>query len=295
MNCFKNPRILFAFVVLHCASQFCVSQELERLTDDGRMKFTPIFIKNGEELMYVDFEDPRVFRLKTMQWDNKSIKPVHDPVSAPEFDPAYSKDGKCFCFLRAVGGLQVALFVRNTQDNSEFKIDPLPGFSGYRSPAVAPDSSLVLYSFAQNGAQDIYAMEPDGSNRRAITGGKGINIWPSFSPDGSNVVFTSTRDGNYELYSMKPDGADITRLTDSPFQDIRATYSPDGSQLVFTSHRDGNAEIYIANADGTNPVRITNHEERDDYATWHPDGKSIVFVAERDGKHDLYQIAVPSR
>lgn len=272
-----------------------MSSELQRLTNDGRMKFTPIFIKDGEELMYVDFEDPRVFRLKTMQWDNKSIKPVHDPVSAPEFDPAYSKDGKCFCFLRAVGGLQVALFVRNTQDNSEFKIDPLPGFSGYRSPAVAPDSSLVLYSFAQNGAQDIYAMDPDGSNRRAITGGKGINIWPSFSPDGSSVVFTSTRDGNYELYSMKPDGAEMTRLTNSPFQDIRATYSPDGSQLVFTSHRDGNAEIYIANADGSDPVRITNHEERDDYATWHPDGKSVVFVAERDGKHDLYQIAVPSR
>lgn len=293
MNCFNKTRCLVSLVVLFAISQDCQSQKLIRLTDDGRMKFTPVFIKNGEELMYVDFEDPKVFRLKTMQWIDKTVKPVHDPVNSPEFDPAYSKDGRCFCFLRAVGGLQVALFVRNTEDNSEFKIDPLPGFSGYRSPAIAPDSSLILYSFAQNGAQDIYAMDPDGSNKRAITGGKGINIWPSFSPDGSKVVFTSTRDGNYELYSMKPDGNEITRLTNSPFQDIRATYSPDGSRLVFTSHRDGNAEIYISNADGSSPIRITNHEERDDYATWHPDGNAIIFVAERDGKHDLHMVSIP--
>ena len=293
MNCFNKTRFLVSLVMLIATSQVCHSQKLIRLTDDGRMKFTPVFIKNGEEFMYVDFEDPKVFRLKTMQWDDKTVKPVHDPVNAPEFDPAYSKDGRCFCFLRAVGGLQVALFIRNTEDNSEFKIDPLPGFSGYRSPAIAPDSSLILYSFAQNGAQDIYAMDPDGSNKRAITGGKGINIWPSFSPNGSKVVFTSTRDGNYELYSMKPDGNEIKRLTNSPFQDIRATYSPDGSRLVFTSHRDGNAEIYISNADGSSPIRVTNHEERDDYATWHPDGNAIIFVAERDGKHDLYMVSIP--
>ncbi|MAQ88563.1 MAG: hypothetical protein CMM03_01755 [Rhodopirellula sp.] len=294
MNCFRGRRrpslaCLASLVWLVCLSVMVVqAADPIRLTHDGRMKFTPVFVDGRESLTYVDFENPKVFRLRTMNWETKETKVIHEAAPAPEFDPAYSADGNYFSFLRATGGLQVSLVIRNRKSNEEVLIPPEPGFSGYRTPAIAPDSSHMLFSFANNFGQDIFRVEMNGQGRTALTGAKGINIWPSYSPDGKKVLFTSTRDGNYELYEMKPDGSDIKRLTDSPYQDIRGQYSPDGKQIAFVSHRDGNAEIYIANADGTELRRVTRHEERDDYPTWHPDGKHLVCVAERDGSHDLY-------
>ncbi|MBA61372.1 MAG: hypothetical protein CMJ76_03310 [Planctomycetaceae bacterium] len=281
MNCFKALLLL-----LLCTSLPAV--EPVKLTDDGRMKFTPVFVDGDTRLTFVDFENPKVFRLKSMDWKTREVKVVHEAAPAPEFDPAYSIDGNYFSFLRTTGGLQVSLVIRNRKSNEEVVIAPEPGFSGYRTPAIAPDSSQMLFSFANNFGQDIFRIDMKGEGRTALTGTKGINIWPSYSPDGKKIVFTSTRDGNYELYEMKPDGSEIKRLTDSPYQDIRGQYSPDGKQIAFVSHRDGNAEIYLCNADGTSVRRVTNHEERDDYPTWHPDGNHLVYVAERDGSHDLY-------
>ena len=263
-----------------------------RLTTDGRMKFTPVFVDGDTTLTYVDFENPKVFRLKSLDWKTRQVKAIHEAAPAPEFDPAYSADRNYFAFLRATGGLQVSLVIRNRKTDEEILVAPEPGFSGYRTPAIAPDSSQMLFSFANNFGQDIFRVDMKGGERTALTGAKGINIWPSYSPDGTKVLFTSTRDGNYELYEMKPDGSDIKRLTDSPYQDLRGQYSPDGKQIAFVSHRDGNAEIYLCNADGTNVRRVTNHEERDDYPTWHPDGKHLVCVAEREGSHDLYLLTL---
>ena len=263
-----------------------------RLTTDGRMKFTPVFVDGDTTLTYVDFENPKIFRLKAMDWKTRQVKVIHEAAPAPEFDPTYSADGNYFAFLRATGGLQVSLVIRNRKTDEEILVPPEPGFSGYRTPAIAPDSSQMLFSFANNFGQDIFRVDMKGGERTALTGAKGINVWPSYSPDGTKVLFTSTRDGNYELYEMKPDGSDIKRLTDSPYQDLRGQYSPDGKQIAFVSHRDGNAEIYLCNADGTNVRRVTNHEERDDYPTWHPDGKHLVCVAEREGSHDLYLLTI---
>tara|TARA_B100000700_G_scaffold45288_1_gene47357 strand:+ start:398 stop:1264 length:867 start_codon:yes stop_codon:yes gene_type:complete len=282
MNCCKS---LFLVLLLQSFGQ---ALEPIRLTTDGRMKFTPVFVDGGESLTYVDFENPKVFRLKSLDWKTKKETVIHEAAPAPEFDPAYSADGNHFAFLRATGGLQVSLVIRNRKSNEEVLIKPEPGFSGYRTPAIAPDSSAMLFSFANNFGQDIFRVDMKGEGRTALTGTKGINVWPSYSPDGKKVLFTSTRDGNYELYEMKPDGSEIKRLTNSPYQDIRGQYSPDGKQIAFVSHRDGNAEIYICAADGSGLRRITNHEERDDYPTWHPDGNQLVCVAEREGSHDLY-------
>ena len=264
-----------------------------RLTHDGRMKFTPVFINRGEDLVYVDLLNPKMFRLQNLQVSDGEIKPVHETVGSQEFDPAYSADGKYYAYAKAVGTLSVGLVITSRVDKKEVNLAPGQGFSGYRSPAIAPDSSRVLFSFAEEGRQDIFSVNMEGKDRKALTGGKGINLWPDFSASGQQIAFCSSRDGNFEIYVMKPDGSEITRVTNNPFQDLRPRFSPDGKRLAFASHRDGNFEIYLINTDGSGLRRITDHEERDDYPAWSPDGKSLVIVSEREGEHDLYRVEVP--
>jgi Tol biopolymer transport system component len=292
MACSRFQATVALLIAAAITSQLAAVEPV-RLTHDGRMKFTPVFINGGEDLVYVEIEDPRMFRLQRLQLADGAVEPVHKTVSAQEFDPAYSADGNYYTYLKAVGTLSVGMVISSRTKTDEVQLAPGQGFSGYRSPAIAPDSSQVLFSFAEEGKQDIFRVDIKGKNRKALTGGKGINIWPDFSPDGSRVAFCSTRDGNFELYLMKPDGSEITRVTSNPFQDLRPRFSPDGKRLAFASHRDGNFEIYLVNTDGSNLQRITKHEERDDYPAWDPDGKSLVIVSEREGEHDLYRVAVP--
>ena len=263
-----------------------------QLTNDGRLKRDPVFVKGGEELVFVVQERPVLLRMMRMMLADRSVKPLHKDDNKSEFEPAFSPDGRYYAFVRSRSALRLGLIIRDTQENKESEYT-LAEASGARSPTVSPDSTRVLYSFAEGGRQPIFSVNMQAGDRKKITDSTGINNWPSFSADGKQIAFGSTRDGNCEIYIMNADGSGIRRLTNSPRQDIRPALSPDGSRVAFTSSRDGNYEIYILTTDGFRLQRVTNHPERDDYPAWHPNGKQLVIMSERAGRHDLYLVDVP--
>jgi Tol biopolymer transport system component len=267
--------------------------ELERLTHDGRQKSSPTFCQAGRELIYVDFVDPTLFQIRRLTLASGKVEPLHANATASEFEPAWSADGECYAFCKLRGTLSISIMVRNRQGADVGEILPGNGFCGYRSPALSPDHSRLVFSYAEDGTQQIFSSRLDGEDRRRLVEGRGISNWPTYSPDGKSIAFASSRDGDFEIYVMQADGTGLRRLTESPRQDIRPRFSPDGGRIAFTSHRDGNAEIYVMNADGSDQRRLTECDEVDDYADWHPDGKRLVFVGERGGKQDLYLIPAP--
>jgi len=264
------------------------ADESIRLTEDGKLKFSPTFEPDGKAIIYTELEKPSLMRLMRLDVATKKATPLHAGEIKGEFEPYCARQSPLYAFVKLKGTLSVWICIRNQQTGAEVEIPPGEGFSGLRSPAVSSDGKRVAYVFADGGGQRLLSVAADGSDRRELADASSINNWPDFSPDGKQIVFSSTRDGNYEVYVMPSEGGAAKRLTDSPFQDIRPRYSPDGKRIAFTSHRDGNAEIYLMDQDGANVRRITDHAERDDYPAWHPDGKQLAAVCERNGKHDLY-------
>lgn len=264
-----------------------------RLTHDGRLKFSPAVSANPNEVVFAVLEKPELYRLMRLKVAEGIAEPLHDETIRPEFEPAFSPDGRYFVFLRTVGALHIGVVIRDEQTRKEHFVEPPPGFAGLRSPSVSPTKSRVLFSLADANHQQIHSVNLEGEDRRTLTNTGIINNWPSFNPEGTQIVFGSMRDGNFEIYLMREDGSDVRRLTDNPFQDIRPKFSPDGQRIAFTSGRDGNYEVYVMRSDGSDVRRVTNHPERDDYPTWHPDGKRLVIVSERSGRHDLYLVDVP--
>jgi TolB protein len=267
--------------------------ELEQLTHDGRLKFSPVFREAGKELVFAELVNPTLYQLRRLVLADGVNEPLQAGSSTSEFEPAWSADGECYAFCKTRSALSVSVVVCDKRGSKLGEILPGEGFCGHRSPALTPDHTRVAFSYAEKGGQQIFSTRLDGSDRMPLTDSRGINNWPSYSPDGQVIVFGSSRDGNFEIYRMNADGSDERRLSDSPFQDIRPRFSPDGKRIAFTSHRDGNAEIYIMDADGRAPRRITDNPERDDYPEWHPDGQRLVIVSERQGKHDLHLVRVP--
>lgn len=288
---FFHHAMMTLVICLFCAVSGAT--EPVQLTTDGRQKSSPVFRNGGTELIYVDFADATLFQLWKLVVADGTTSRLHPDSTAAEFEPAWSADGERYAHLKLRGTLSISVVVRDKTGTLLHEILPGNGFRGYRSPALSPDHSRLLYSYADHGVQPIHSTLLNGDDRRQLTESTGINNWPCWSPDGRSIVFGSTRDGNFEIYCMNADGSQVRRLTENPYQDIRPRFSPDGSRIAFTSHRDGNAEIYIMNADGTDQRRLTDSPDRDDYPEWHPDGKRLAIVSERDGKHDLFLVTVP--
>lgn len=264
-----------------------------QLTRDGRLKFATTVSSNGREVVYCELANPALYWLMKLNLQDRTSQSLHPKAETSEFDPAFAADGKSYAFLKTVGVLQAAIVIHDDQGNKLGQINPAGGFSGLRSPAIAPDRSRVVFSFGEGGRQQLFSAKLDGTDRLTLADTPGINNWPAFSPDGRTIVFGSSRDADFEIYRTNADGSAPQRLTDSPGQDIRPKFSPDGKQIAFTSHRDGNAEIYVMQADGSNPRRVTHSPERDDYADWLPDSEQLLIVREHDGWHDLFLVAVP--
>ena len=136
--------------------------------------------------------------------------------------------------------------------------------------AWSPDGSRIAFMRETDSGQDIYVVDSDGSDMRALTstGWSQAEEHPTWSPDGTRIVFdvVSGPTSSHGLYGMSADGSGVTRLADG-----RApSWSPDGSQIAFASSRDGNNEIYVMNADGSEQTRLTNSDASDLYPVWSP-------------------------
>jgi TolB protein len=262
-----------------------------RLTTDGRQKFDPVFVRGGEEIVFTMLDSPTRTSLMRLKLADGSVERLHKDANTAEFEPAFSPDGRYYCFVQNRGNLNLKLVIRDTTQNKDALFDPGGGFAGMRHPTIAPDNSRIVFSIADATGQQLYVVDMQGQNKKTLTK-ESLNHWPGFSPDGKQIVFGSSRDGDFDLYVMNADGGNVRRITKSVGLDMRPRWSPDGKRIAFTSNRDGNYKIYMMDADGGNLQRITHNDDRDDFAAWHPDGKRLAMVCERAGKSDLYLVEV---
>ena len=90
----------------------------------------------------------------------------------------------------------------------------------------AKAGGTIVWSSSRVGNHDIFAMNTDGSNVRALTSGDAVDWFPRFSPDGSHILFcrskkgwVSERDANtenkWDLWLMNADGSDQKKLVDN--------------------------------------------------------------------------------
>ena len=146
------------------------------------------------------------------------------------------------------------------------------------APKAAAGPSKVAFVSDRDGDNEIYLMDPDGTNQVQLTYNSALDDWPAWSPDGTKIAFQSLRDGNQEIYVMDADGSNQTRLTDNPKLDIEPAWSPNGTRIAFVSKSGaGSDEIYVMNADGSNPTRLTDNTDGDRTPAWSPDGTKIAF------------------
>jgi Tol biopolymer transport system component len=146
---------------------------------------------------------------------------------------------------------------------------------GAAMPAVARrQAGPIVFTSDRGGQNDIWVMEPDGSNQVRLTDDKVEDITPAWSNDGKRIAWA--RAG--EIWFMNADGSAKTQVTFNNFGDFRPSWSPDGSRVAFRSTRPFAPGIYVINLDGTGELWLSNDLSTTNFAPdWSPDGSKIVF------------------
>ena len=151
-------------------------------------------------------------------------------------------------------------------------------FVSYPIFANAPKNQKIAFTSDRDGNNEIYIMNPDGTEQTNLTRHKASDFQPTWSPTGAQILFASTRNGMPNLYLMDADGENLKKV----FNDFKSrsapAWSPDGRQISYIRD-DGARELYIASLSKKIEKRIAPVGRFDGYSNWSPDGTKIVFDA----------------
>lgn len=166
------------------------------------------------------------------------------------------------------------------------------GPSGQLCVGCPVTSSHILFArWSSSTHHDIYAMNPDGTGRKAIVAGDPDEFDPASSPTYTRLAFIRHTNGPLGsqingIWTVGYDGLQEFRVTTN-YTD-RAPAWGKTNRIAFQSMRDswasGTNEIYTINPDGTGLLRLTNGWAEDHNAAWSPDGSKIVFASDRSGR-----------
>jgi len=200
----------------------------------------------------------------------------------------WSPDGKQIVFTRGKpDNAESSLYTMNI-DGSELRqlTDDMPGAEWL--PSWSADGKRIAFVSKKERDQQIFSINPDGSDLLQLTHPGAPTYGPDWSPDGMHIVYNSNASGSDQLYTMNSDGSNQSQITSRGTDNWSASWSPDGNWIAFHSSRDGNWDIYLIHPDGSREQRLTSDSAREFTPTWSPDGRQLAFVSEQDGQFDVY-------
>jgi Tol biopolymer transport system component len=178
------------------------------------------------------------------------------------------------------------------------------------SSAAQQRAGTIVFTHAPDGGppwpiEDIYAMDADGANVRALTQ-DGHSHNPVWSPDGRQILFvhdsalrTPARQEDKQFESHHPvelelmdgEGSNRHLLWRSASAIFSAAWSPDGKELAVSMASQGSANrspsgsesmrcgLFLLSADGQGEPRLLFRDALT--PAWSPDGTKLAFSVER--------------
>ncbi|MEO7142454.1 MAG: hypothetical protein ABI165_03025 [Bryobacteraceae bacterium] len=197
-----------------------------------------------------------------------------DPASAQVIGKLY------YGTLDAEGAKKVA---------REFAADILQQFG-----AKSLDGTKIYFVSDRTGNKEIWSMDFDGSNQRAMTQYRALSSMPAVSADGRLVAFTTYALGNPKImiYSTEtgkrvPFYNPVSSTVETP------EFTPDGQHLMFATTIEGWVQICIADVTGGNMRRISHVRAIEVSPKVNPKNPSqVVFISGRGGIEQLWRMNI---
>ncbi len=145
----------------------------------------------------------------------------------------------------------------------------------------------ILFTSSRSGKEQLYMMNPDGTDIKQITSGEFSHSAGRWAPDASKIICNTDQNittAGLQMVILNSDGTNRRLLG----MGSQMCWSPEGSKIAFAlmpraELGDISTYIYVMNSDGTNIGQITNNlAVKDDTPSWSRDGIKIAFSSNRD-------------
>ena len=229
---------------------------------------TPRWSPDGTKIAFITGRD-----LGVMNADGSDRHVVAEPSQGSIDGIAWSPDGdqlvytQTNCSASGCGGAML----RVNADGSGRTVVENSGLIPYQ-PDWSPDGSTIAYDiFNDHWEEEIWAVSPDGTNRRALTSDGGNDFGyhsPRWSPNGQKILhsFTAARSTLPFLRIMNADGSNPAAIPGTTRASLGG-WSPDGRKIVFSQFTAGQNDIWVMNADGSDATPIYSSGA---YPDWQP-------------------------
>ena len=132
------------------------------------------------------------------------------------------------------------LFVCSSVQAEPFVTTDIFGLEYAGDPQIAPDGERVVYVrssmdiMKDQGRSNLWIIDSNGSNHRAIASSTANFFSPRWSADGNRLAYVSSQEGSVQIYLRWMDSGQVARLTDLTSSPGSLSWSPDGRLIAFT-------------------------------------------------------------
>lgn len=156
----------------------------------------------------------------------------------------------------------------------------------------SPDESQILFISNQEGAEQVYLMNRDGSNRRRINTQPGHYGVAGFSGDGNKIVYYAKQDTTTTIFMF-----DLTTQTEQiilRFQgyNIPVAVSEDGQKIVFNKRVGLQHDVYLMDLQATGFVPLATSEVDERAVFFEPGDQRVLYYETVQNISQMYKVRV---
>ncbi|MFN8530690.1 MAG: hypothetical protein U0670_18955 [Anaerolineae bacterium] len=227
---------------------------------------------DGRWLAYdVVADQPYLYLIDTTDPDHSPG--LIDSVSMAR-DLAWSPDSTRLTFSRARGqGSQ--LFLYAVASGQITPLAPSSSFVTSNFGAVwSPDGMRIAFLSDRDGSLQVYLMDADGSNVRALTNWiTYLQSRPLWSLDGRSLSFAAELSNATSLVRLDVETGEITRLNSQASLDGAFLQTPDGTRLIFMRYGSAGYALFSIGTDGGSAHPLPIGAGDGSYPAWIPLGR----------------------
>lgn len=164
----------------------------------------------------------------------------------------------------------------------------LLGMAVFFSACKKAEQSKVIFLLEEDGKQDLWSMNADGSERQQTTNFKFSVQWPDLSKDGKKIVFSCYDKGFEGIYVINSNGKNLKKINLNVEMVDIPCWSNDGAYIAFMAER--NEGIQIADLEGNVIKSVAGDGVNGAYQRWSPTEQKLVLESGRDGNSEVYII-----